>query len=117
MVARSILLALLLSPFCACADIKLIGHVDQQTRDELLAYFHNGARLFAGGYIVDEFDPGLDKYIVSIENDHGNYIVTTRERPCKKTQFYLMKMCYRGDRCHWDLDHTYRCIRNKATSH
>ena len=113
----TILLVLFCNPITASAEVKLIGNVDHQTRDELLAYFHNGARLFAGGYIADEFEPGLDRYITSIENDNGNYIVTMAERPCKKTQFYLMKICYRGDRCHWDLDNTYRCIRDKATSH
>ena len=113
---RLILLVLLLDPFCAHAGVKLIGDVDQQTRDELLAYFHNGARLFAGGYIVDEFQPGLDKYITSIENDHGNYIVTMTDRPCKRTEFHLKKICY-NNRCYWDLDNTYRCIQDKATSH
>ena len=75
-----------------------------------MTFFRDGARLFSGGYIVDEFDPGLDKYIVSIENKNCKYTVTMRDRPCNRTEFHLIKVCYRN-RCYWDLDHTYRCIR------
>lgn len=91
------------------ADIELVGEVDNQTRQEILSYFRDGAKIFAGGYITDEFEPGLDRYIVSIENRNGSYTVITADRPCKRTEFYLLKICFR-DRCHWDLDATYLCL-------
>ena len=108
---------LLFCTFCAAAEVQLIGNVDKQTEAELQAFFRDGAHQFAGGYIVGEFAPGLDRYIVSIRNEHGNYIVTMRERPCKKTVFSLIKFCFPKGRCHWDLDTTYQCIQNKAASH
>lgn len=113
---RNIIIFLLVWAFCPCcasAGVQLLGNVDNRTRDELLAYFRDGARLFAGGYIVDEFEPGLDKYIVSIENDNGTFIVTLMGRPCKRTEFHLIKVCY-NNRCHWDLDNTYRCVGNRV---
>ena len=110
---RLLLLALLIFPGTASAEVILTGNVDEQTRDELLAFFRDGARLFAGGYIVDEFEPGLDKYIVSIRNVNGTYIVSMTGRPCERTEFSLIKICY-NNRCHWDLDRTYRCVRDSS---
>jgi len=112
---RLILLVLLVCPLSTFADVKLVGNVDKQDRDELLAFFRDGARLFAGGYIVGEFEPGLDKYIVSIRNNNGTYIVSLTGRPCNRTEFSLLKVCYRN-RCHWDLDNTYQCIGNRVKS-
>ena len=99
----------LVCPLVTAKEVELIGDVDNQTKEELLAYFRDGVKIFAGGYITDEFEPGLDRYVVAIENRNGSYTVITADRPCKRTEFYLLKICFR-DRCHWDLDATYLCI-------
>jgi len=109
---RIVLLFLLLPSSSAVTGLELIGDVDEKTRDELLEIFRDGAQTFAGGYLFDEFEPGLDKYITSIQNDNGKYIVTTKERPCHETRITVRKICYSPDRCFWDVNSAYLCLRN-----